>query len=48
GWAAQIADQIDGARSVVVGKAGHCPQIEQASTVNELLLNFFAAASQNT
>ncbi|OBK19100.1 alpha/beta fold hydrolase [Mycobacterium asiaticum] len=41
GWAAQIADQIDGARSVVVPRAGHCPQIEQAAVVNELLLDFF-------
>jgi pimeloyl-ACP methyl ester carboxylesterase len=42
GWAAQIAKQIDGARSVVVGNAGHCPQIEQPSTVNDLLLEFLA------
>jgi 2-hydroxymuconate-semialdehyde hydrolase len=41
GWAAQIAKQIDGGRSAVVEDAGHCPQIEQASTVNELLLSFF-------
>lgn len=41
GWAAQIAGQIDGARSVVVPGAGHCPQIEQAAVVNELLLDFF-------
>jgi pimeloyl-ACP methyl ester carboxylesterase len=41
GWAAQIAKQIDGARSAVVDNAGHCPQIEQSSTVNELLLDFF-------
>ena len=45
GWAAQIAKQIDGARSVVVGKAGHCPQIEQSSEVNELLLDFLATVS---
>ncbi|OBH89584.1 alpha/beta fold hydrolase [Mycobacterium sp. E2989] len=44
GWAAQIAGQIDGARSVVVDRAGHCPQIEQSSVVNELLLNFLADA----
>jgi len=43
GWAAQIAKQIEGGRSVVVDKAGHCPQIERAATVNELLLDFFAA-----
>jgi pimeloyl-ACP methyl ester carboxylesterase len=42
GWAAQIAKQIEGARSVVVDKAGHCPQIERASAVNELLLDFLA------
>ena len=43
GWAAKIAKQIDGARSVVVDNAGHCPQIEQPSVVNELLLGFLAA-----
>src|SRR5271163_3841172 len=35
GWAAEIAGQIEGARSVVVDDAGHCPQIEQSSVVNE-------------
>lgn len=40
GWAAQIADQIPGGRSVVVDGAGHCPQIEQAESVNALLLEF--------
>ena len=40
GWAEQIAKQIEGGRSAVVDGAGHCPQIEQASTVNELLLTF--------
>lgn len=43
GWAAEIAKQIDGARSVVVAGAGHCPQIEQPSTVNDLLLEFLAS-----
>lgn len=42
GWAGQIAKQIDGARSAVVDKAGHCPQIEQSSVVNEVLLDFLA------
>lgn len=41
GWAGQIADQINDARVVVVDDAGHCPQIEQASMVNELLQEFF-------
>jgi 2-hydroxymuconate-semialdehyde hydrolase len=45
GWAAQIAKQIDGARSVVVDKAGHCPQIEQSAAVNELLLDFLPTGS---
>lgn len=45
GWAAEIAGQITGARSVVVDDAGHCPQIEQASAVNELLLGFYAETS---
>lgn len=43
GWAAEIAKQIDDARSVVVDKAGHCPQIEQPSVVNQLLLDFLGA-----
>ena len=42
GWAAQIAGQIPGARSAVVGGSGHCPQIEQPDAVNELLLEFLA------
>lgn len=41
GWAGEIAGQISGSRSVVVDAAGHCPQIEQAAAVNELLLGFF-------
>jgi len=50
GWAAGIAGQIDGARSVVVDDAGHCPQIEQSPAVNELLHDFYAAIreAQNT
>lgn len=43
GWAAEIAKQIDGAGSVVVDDAGHCPQIEQSATVNQLLLDFLAS-----
>jgi 2-hydroxymuconate-semialdehyde hydrolase len=46
GWAAQIAGQIAGARSVVVDDAGHCPQIEKAATVNDLLLDFLARSAQ--
>jgi 2-hydroxymuconate-semialdehyde hydrolase len=46
GWAAAIAEQIDGARSAVVGNAGHCPQIEQPSTVNDLLLEFLSDAQK--
>jgi len=41
GWAAEIAAQIPGGRSVVVDGAGHCPQIEQPAVVNDLLLDFF-------
>jgi 2-hydroxymuconate-semialdehyde hydrolase len=44
GWAAQIADQIPNGRSVVIADAGHCPQIEQPSVVNEVLLEFLAEA----
>jgi pimeloyl-ACP methyl ester carboxylesterase len=40
GWAAEIADQIPGGRSVAVPNAGHCPQIEQPSVVNHVLVNF--------
>jgi pimeloyl-ACP methyl ester carboxylesterase len=42
GWAAQVAAQIAGARSEVIDRAGHCPQIEQPTAVNELLLQFLA------
>ncbi|OBK50051.1 alpha/beta hydrolase [Mycobacterium gordonae] len=45
GWAAQIAGQIDGGRSVVIDDAGHCPQIEQAALVNALLVEFFREVS---
>jgi len=44
GWAKEIANQISGARSAVVQAAGHCPQIEQAAIVNELLLEFLVDA----
>lgn len=40
GWAKQIADQIPDGRAAVVDAAGHCPQIEQAEQVNDLLLDF--------
>jgi pimeloyl-ACP methyl ester carboxylesterase len=40
GWAAAIADQIPGGRSVSVPNAGHCPQIEQPSVVNHVLVDF--------
>jgi pimeloyl-ACP methyl ester carboxylesterase len=40
GWAAEIAGQILGGRSIVVPKAGHCPQIEQPSVVNHVLVDF--------
>ena len=43
GWAAEIAAELPDGRSLVVEQAGHCPQIEQAEVVNELLLEFFAA-----
>jgi pimeloyl-ACP methyl ester carboxylesterase len=42
GWAAEIAAQIPGGRSVVIPKAGHCPQIEQPSMVNRVLLDFLS------
>jgi 2-hydroxymuconate-semialdehyde hydrolase len=43
GWAAQIAKQIDGARSAVVDKAGHCPQIEQYAAITQLVLDFLSS-----
>jgi pimeloyl-ACP methyl ester carboxylesterase len=42
GWAAEIAAQIPNGRSAVIGQGGHCPQIEQPSALNELLLDFLA------
>jgi pimeloyl-ACP methyl ester carboxylesterase len=46
GWAAEIADQIPGGRSVVVPKSGHCPQIEQPSVVNHVLVDFLTEAQR--
>jgi pimeloyl-ACP methyl ester carboxylesterase len=43
GWAKQIADQVRDGRSALVDAAGHCPQIEQSSIVNELLREFLGA-----
>jgi 2-hydroxymuconate-semialdehyde hydrolase len=43
GWAAEIAKQIRHGRCAVVDAAGHCPQIEQSSAVNELLLDFLGS-----
>ncbi|GAT03620.1 alpha/beta hydrolase fold protein [Mycolicibacterium fortuitum subsp. acetamidolyticum] len=40
GWAAEIAGQIAGARSVVIAGAGHCPQIEQPAALTAVLLEF--------
>ncbi|KZS68399.1 alpha/beta hydrolase [Mycobacterium kansasii] len=42
GWAAQLAKQVTDGRAVVIDDAGHCPQIEQSSAVNELLLDFLS------
>jgi pimeloyl-ACP methyl ester carboxylesterase len=47
GWAKEIADQIPAGRSAVVEAAGHCPQIEQPATVNELLLEFLAQVDKD-
>lgn len=46
GWAAVIAAQIPGGRSVVVPKAGHCPQIEQPSVVNHVLVDFLSGVQR--
>ena len=42
GWAAEIGGQVPGGRSFVVPKAGHCPQIEQPSVVNHVLVDFLS------
>jgi pimeloyl-ACP methyl ester carboxylesterase len=46
GWAGEIAGQIPDGRSAVIPRAGHCPQIEQPSIVNELLLEFLVADAE--
>jgi 2-hydroxymuconate-semialdehyde hydrolase len=43
GWAKQIADQLPRGRSAVIENAGHCPQIEQPTDTNALLLDFLAS-----
>jgi 2-hydroxymuconate-semialdehyde hydrolase len=48
GWAKEIADQIPRGRSAVVEAAGHCPQIEQSSIVDALLLEFLLDAGAIT
>jgi pimeloyl-ACP methyl ester carboxylesterase len=48
GWAKEIADQIPRGRSAVVEAAGHCPQIEQSSDVNALLVEFLGNAAAMT
>jgi len=40
GWAAKIAAQIGGGRSCLIPNAGHCPQIEQPSLVNHVVVDF--------
>ncbi|MBO2453187.1 alpha/beta hydrolase [Actinomadura barringtoniae] len=46
GWAKQLAERVVHGRSAVVDGAGHCPQIERAGVVNDLLLGFLAADSE--
>ncbi|MBV8346625.1 MAG: alpha/beta fold hydrolase, partial [Mycolicibacterium sp.] len=47
GWAARVAEQIRDGRSAVVERAGHCPQIERAEVVNELLVEFFGTVAEH-
>jgi 2-hydroxymuconate-semialdehyde hydrolase len=47
GWAARIAEQIRDGRAAVVERAGHCPQIERAEVVNELLVEFFGTVAEH-
>jgi 2-hydroxymuconate-semialdehyde hydrolase len=46
GWAAEIAGQIRGGRSCVVPNSGHCPQIEQPSMVNHIVVDFLNAVQR--
>jgi 2-hydroxymuconate-semialdehyde hydrolase len=46
GWAKEVADQIRRGYSAVIEAAGHCPQIEQPATVNQLLPQFLDRSRQ--
>ena len=43
GWAAELAGRTSAADAAVVAAAGHCPQIERADTMNDLLAGFLAS-----
>ncbi|MBJ7338335.1 alpha/beta fold hydrolase [Mycolicibacterium sp.] len=47
GWASDVAGRIAGARSAVIDAAGHCPQIERAEVVNDLLLEFLEGSANS-
>jgi 2-hydroxymuconate-semialdehyde hydrolase len=40
GWSKAVVQQIEQATRAVVTDAGHCPQIEQPATVNDLIMAF--------
>lgn len=46
GWAKELAGRVADGRSAVVDGAGHCPQIERADVVGDLLLGFLAETSE--
>ncbi|MDR3662797.1 MAG: alpha/beta hydrolase [Mycobacterium sp.] len=48
GWAGGIAGQIAGGRSAIIEAAGHCPQIEQPTAVNAVLLEFLDTVGERT
>jgi len=43
GWAKEIADQLPDGRSAVIEDAGHCPQLEQPTGMNAVLVAFLAS-----
>jgi pimeloyl-ACP methyl ester carboxylesterase len=48
GFAHQLAARIPGAQAVVLPGCGHCPNIEQAAVVADLLVRFLSAGEADT
>lgn len=47
GWEKELAARIPAAKLHVVAGTGHCPHIERAEEVNEVILDFLAHVSEN-